>query len=234
LFTIVDATNLEKVEKENERHKVLVRLLKEVEPFKDFLDDSRDRLEHSRQAIASKDEHRELLCGVCLDSKNGQLRVRATDGIMFIETLFDSELSKLFEGKEMLVSHEGVKKIELILKSKKKQIEFECSMESGLSIDTLPIGKFTASSNCANFPNTDQIKPSEESYDAEIAFNAEYLLKLAKACEGFKRSGGVKLKMKRVFQGDNPKWELDTKAPILVKKLNSLQNEYMIVMPMRF
>jgi nitrogen fixation/metabolism regulation signal transduction histidine kinase len=56
LFTIVDATNLEKVEKENERHKVLVRLLKEVEPFKDFLDDSRDRLEHSRQAIASKDE----------------------------------------------------------------------------------------------------------------------------------------------------------------------------------
>ncbi len=58
LFTIVDSTNLEKVEKENERHKVLVRLLKEVDSFKDFFEDTRHRLEQSRQAIASQNERK--------------------------------------------------------------------------------------------------------------------------------------------------------------------------------
>lgn len=44
LFTIIDATNLEKMEKENHRHKVLVRLLKEIDSFKDFLEESRTRI----------------------------------------------------------------------------------------------------------------------------------------------------------------------------------------------
>ncbi len=58
LFTIVDSTNLEKVEKENERHKVLVRLLKEVDAFKDFLEDTRNRLGQARQAITSQNDRK--------------------------------------------------------------------------------------------------------------------------------------------------------------------------------
>ena len=56
LFTIIDSTNLEKVEKENIRHKVLVRLLKEVDAFKDFLDESRTRLGLCRKFVSSNEQ----------------------------------------------------------------------------------------------------------------------------------------------------------------------------------
>ena len=56
LFTIIDATNLEKVEKENVRHKVLVRLLKEMESFKDFLDDTKNRIELCRKLATANEQ----------------------------------------------------------------------------------------------------------------------------------------------------------------------------------
>lgn len=56
LFTIIDSTNLERVEKENLRHKVLVRLLKEIDAFKDFLDESRTRLGLCRKFVGSNEQ----------------------------------------------------------------------------------------------------------------------------------------------------------------------------------
>lgn len=51
LFTITDATSLEKVERENTRHKTLVRLLREIEAFRNFLDETKARLNLSRKLI---------------------------------------------------------------------------------------------------------------------------------------------------------------------------------------
>lgn len=56
LFTIIDATSLEKMEKENLRHKVLVRLLKEMDSFKDFLEETKTRLRLCRQFLASGEQ----------------------------------------------------------------------------------------------------------------------------------------------------------------------------------
>ncbi|MCX6123957.1 MAG: ATP-binding protein, partial [Proteobacteria bacterium] len=56
LFTVIDATNLEKMEKENERHKVLVRLLKEFDSFKDFLDETKTRLGMCRNFVKQNDQ----------------------------------------------------------------------------------------------------------------------------------------------------------------------------------
>jgi HAMP domain-containing protein/signal transduction histidine kinase len=58
LFTIIDCTSLEKAENESNRHKLLVRLLKEIDAFKDFLADSHTRIESARLAIASRSEER--------------------------------------------------------------------------------------------------------------------------------------------------------------------------------
>jgi signal transduction histidine kinase len=51
LFTITDATSLEKVERENTRHKTLVRLLREIEAFRNFLDETKARLNLTRKLI---------------------------------------------------------------------------------------------------------------------------------------------------------------------------------------
>ncbi|HYX38906.1 MAG TPA: ATP-binding protein, partial [Oligoflexus sp.] len=56
LFSIIDATNLEKAERENTRHKVLVRLLREIEAFRNFLDETRSRLELSRKLIRAGEQ----------------------------------------------------------------------------------------------------------------------------------------------------------------------------------
>lgn len=56
LFTIIDSTNLEKVERENIRHKVLVRLLKEIDSFKDFLEDTKSRLVFCRSFVKGNDQ----------------------------------------------------------------------------------------------------------------------------------------------------------------------------------
>ncbi|HET9236091.1 MAG TPA: ATP-binding protein [Oligoflexus sp.] len=51
LFTIADATSLEKVERENTRHKTLVRLLREIEAFRNFLDETKARLNLTRKFV---------------------------------------------------------------------------------------------------------------------------------------------------------------------------------------
>ncbi|MES2744647.1 MAG: ATP-binding protein [Bdellovibrionota bacterium] len=56
LFTIVDSTNLERAEKESHKHKTLVRLLKEIESFEDFLDDTRKRLASTRDFVKLGDQ----------------------------------------------------------------------------------------------------------------------------------------------------------------------------------
>jgi HAMP domain-containing protein/two-component sensor histidine kinase/HPt (histidine-containing phosphotransfer) domain-containing protein len=56
LFTIIDATNLEMAERENHRHKVLVRLLKEFDSFRDFIDETRQRLVACRAALGRNEQ----------------------------------------------------------------------------------------------------------------------------------------------------------------------------------
>lgn len=56
LFTLIDATSIEKMEKENHRHKVLVRLLKEQESFKDFMEETKTRLHLCRKFLASGEQ----------------------------------------------------------------------------------------------------------------------------------------------------------------------------------
>ncbi len=56
LFTVIDATNLEKVERENQRHKVLVRLLKELDSFKDFVEETKTRLALCRKFVTHNEQ----------------------------------------------------------------------------------------------------------------------------------------------------------------------------------
>ncbi len=56
LFTITDATNLEKAERENTKHKVLVRLLREIEAFRNYLEETKTRLTLARQLIRTGDQ----------------------------------------------------------------------------------------------------------------------------------------------------------------------------------
>lgn len=56
LFTLIDATSVEKMEKENHRHKVLVRLLKEHESFKDFMEETKTRLHLCRKFMANGEQ----------------------------------------------------------------------------------------------------------------------------------------------------------------------------------
>lgn len=56
LFTITDGTNLEKAERENLRHKTLVRLLREMEAFRNYLDETRTRLNLMRKLVRAGDQ----------------------------------------------------------------------------------------------------------------------------------------------------------------------------------
>ncbi len=56
LFTITDGTTLEKAERENMRHKTLVRLLREMEAFRHYLDETRARLNLMRKFVRAGDQ----------------------------------------------------------------------------------------------------------------------------------------------------------------------------------
>lgn len=58
LFTLIDATSLEKMEKENHRHKVLVRLLKEQDSFKDFIEETKIRLHLCRKFLGNNEQNK--------------------------------------------------------------------------------------------------------------------------------------------------------------------------------
>lgn len=56
LFTLIDATNLERVERENHRHKVLVRLLKELDAFRDFIEETKTRIALCRRFLGNGEQ----------------------------------------------------------------------------------------------------------------------------------------------------------------------------------
>ncbi len=58
LFTITDATNLEKAERENSRHKVLVRLLREMDSFRNYMEEIKTRLTLSRKLVQAGEQHK--------------------------------------------------------------------------------------------------------------------------------------------------------------------------------
>lgn len=88
LFTIIDATSLEKIEKENLRHKVLVRLLKEIDSFKDFIDETKTRLQLCRKFLNADDQRK--IRGELHTMKGNTAAYEMVDIAKLIHTIEDS------------------------------------------------------------------------------------------------------------------------------------------------
>jgi nitrogen fixation/metabolism regulation signal transduction histidine kinase len=56
LFSLIDATDLERAEKENVHHQLLVRLLREHDAFRDFVEESRTRLGLCRRFLRNNEQ----------------------------------------------------------------------------------------------------------------------------------------------------------------------------------
>ncbi len=58
LFTIVDVSELERAEAENRANRALIRILQNMDSFREFVSESNDRLMHTMKAIKAGDESR--------------------------------------------------------------------------------------------------------------------------------------------------------------------------------
>jgi len=174
------------------------------------------------------DKSHPKLDAVAIDFVDDKLRLRATDGKMFVESLHEFT----HDGDELppliLVSKLRAGLIEMLLKEYKHFNGFNFTLQDGhLKALQYCIGDYGLQND---YPSTDHIKPKQENYDLEIGLNAEMLYKLLKSLDDPRGRKTVKLTFKAK---KSDIWQIDKTAAIMVESLNSSLKEYALIMPVR-
>lgn len=164
--------------------------------------------------ITSTDMTRHHITGVFVQSSQGKITIAATNGHMLTTTILEDSIP---EGKFMLYGDQK-NLATALLKASKPYGELTAKEEQGsLVLSSMGISLTLQKSD--NYPNYEAIIPKETNEDIKIAFDAEYLFKLAKAIT-YKKNARVVLRFK------------DAKSPIRVTSLNA-NDSLAVLMPCR-